>query len=168
MSELQSDHLLAYLTEVRGNGMEARIIDAYTNAMPLLKIDDEEILAGHVGAYVVAKQGDIAVMALVFKIWENYSFNQHGERKVDRYVSLIPVGEVQEDGTFVRGVRHYPTPGAEVYAVGIQEINAIFSRFREYGFYIGQLTSHKDYQVSLDPKAFFGRHFAVIGQSWCG
>jgi hypothetical protein len=168
MSELRSDHLLAYLTEVRGNGMDARVVPEHTNDMPLIKIDDELILAGHVGSYVVVRQSSIAVMALVFKIWEEDRFDNQNDRQTDRFISLIPVGELQEDGGFVRGVRHYPTPGAKVFAVGISEINAIFARFRSYGFYIGQLASHRDYQVSLDPKAFFSRHFAIIGQSGSG
>ena len=168
MSELRSDHLLAYLTEVRGNGMDARVVSEHTNDMPLIKIDDELILAGHVGSYVVVRQSSIAVMALVFKIWEQDRFDSQNDRQTDRFISLIPVGELQEDGGFVRGVRHYPTPGAKVFAVGISEINAIFARFRSYEFYIGQLASHRDYQVSLDPKAFFSRHFAIIGQSGSG
>jgi hypothetical protein len=81
---------------------------------------------------------------------------------------LIPVGEIQDNGKFVRGVRHYPTPGAKVYAVGLNEINAIFSKFRDYKFFIGQLSSHKDYHLSLDPRALFGRHFAIVGQSGSG
>ncbi|MFZ2451801.1 MAG: DUF87 domain-containing protein [Methylobacter sp.] len=168
MTELQSNHLVAYLTEVRGNGMDARVTDEYTTNLPLIKIDEEEILAGHVGSYVVVSQANISVMALVFKTWEQDRFDKQDERLTDRYISLIPVGELQGDGTFVRGVRHYPTPGAKVFAVGVKEINAIFARFRQYEFYIGQLSSHKDYQVSLDPKAFFGRHFAIIGQSGAG
>ena len=168
MSEQQSDILIGYLSEVRGDGMDARITEEHSNDSPIIKVGDEEILAGHIGSYVVIRQANIGVLALVFKMWEQDRFDNNDRRKSDRFISLIPVGEIQDNGTFIRGVRHYPTPGAKVYAVGLNEINAIFSKFREYKFFIGQLASHKDYHLSLDPRALFGRHFAIVGQSGSG
>ncbi len=148
--------------------MDARIAEEHVTELPVIDVGDEQILAGHLGAYVVIRQSDIGVLALVFKMWEQDRFDHTGKRISDRFISLIPVGELQKDNSFVRGVRHYPTPGAKVYAVGLQEINAIFSKFREYEFFIGQLATHKDYHLSLDPRALFGRHFAIIGQSGSG
>ncbi|MGR8999250.1 MAG: ATP-binding protein [Gammaproteobacteria bacterium] len=168
MSERQASILIGYLTEVRGNGMDARIAEEHSNDLPIIKVDDEEILAGHIGSYVVIRQADIAVLALVFTMWEKDRFYGVDARKTDRFISLIPVGEIQDNGNFVRGVLHYPTPGAKVYAVGLNELNTIFTRFRDYNFFIGQLSSHKNYHLSLDPRALFGRHFAIVGQSGSG
>ena len=168
MSEQQTGILIGYLSEVRGDGMDARMALEHSNDSPLIQIGDEEILAGHIGSYVVIRQANIGVLALVFKMWEKDRFDQTDTRQTDRFISLIPVGEIQDHGSFIRGVRHYPTPGAKVYAVGINEINAIFSKFRDYQFFIGQLSSHKDYHLSLDPRALYGRHFAIIGQSGSG
>ncbi len=147
--------------------MEARIVEAYATDNPVLSVGGEQLLAGQLGAYLLIQQGDIAVLALVFKMWQKDYFAD-GQRLFDRFVSLIPVGEIQADGTFLRGVRHYPTVGAKVFAVGLREINAIFSKFRHYEFFIGQLANHHDYHLSLDPRALFGRHFAIIGQSGSG
>ena len=160
--------LIGNLVEVRGNGMDARIVEEHSTSAPIIKVDDEEILAGNIGSYVVIRQANIRVLALVFKMWERDRFDNLGNRSSDRFISLIPVGEMNEDNSFVRGVRHYPTPGANVYAVGLSEINAIVVKFRQYEFFIGQLASHKDYHLSLDPRALFGRHFAIIGQSGSG
>ncbi|MCL7421980.1 MAG: DUF87 domain-containing protein [Methylobacter sp.] len=168
MSEQQSDILIGYLSEVRGDGMDARITEEHSIDTPIIRVGDEEILAGNIGSYVVIRQANIGVLALVFKMWEKDRFDSDDRRRSDRFISLIPVGEIQNDGTFIRGVRHYPTPGAKVYAVGLNEINAIFSKFRDYKFFIGQLASHKDYHLSLDPRALFGRHFAIVGQSGSG
>ncbi|MGR9087444.1 MAG: ATP-binding protein [Gammaproteobacteria bacterium] len=168
MSEQQSSIHIGYLSEVRGDGMDARIAEEHANELPIIKVGSEEILAGHIGSYVVIRQADIGVLALVYKMWEEDRYNAVGVRQSDRFISLIPVGEIQENGLFVRGVRHYPTPGAKVYAVGLDEINAIFSKFRDYQFFIGQLATHKDYHLSLDPRALFGRHFAILGQSGSG
>ncbi len=168
MSEQQSSILIGDLTEVRGNGMEARIAKEHANDLPIITIGGEEMLAGQIGSYVVIKQNKISVLALIFKTWGKDHFDTSDRRKTDRFISLVPVGEINADGTFARGVRHYPTPGAKVYAVGLEEINAIFSKFRDYKFFIGQLASHKDYHLSLDPRALFGRHFAIVGQSGSG
>jgi len=168
MSEQQTSILIGYLSEVRGDGMDARIAPEHCNDLPLIEIGNEQLLAGQIGSYVVIRQNNIGVLALVFKMWEKDRFDSTGIRQSDRFISLIPVGEIEANGTFVRGVRHYPTPGAKVYAVGINEINVIFSKFRDYQFFIGQLSAHKDYHLSLDPRALFGRHFAIIGQSGSG
>lgn len=160
--------LIATLVEVRGDGMDARITEEHSTAAPIIKVGNEEILAGNIGSYVVIRQAKISVLALVFKMWERDRFDHLGNRATDRFISLIPVGELTEDNSFIRGVRHYPTPGASVYAVGLTEINAIFVKFRQYEFFIGQLASQKDYHLSLDPRALFGRHFAILGQSGSG
>lgn len=160
--------LIATLVEVRGDGMDARIIEEHSTSQPIIKVGEEEILAGHIGSYVVIHQSNIKVLALVFKMWERDRFDSAGNRLSDRFIALIPVGEINEGGTFVRGVRHYPTPGAQVYAISLNEINAIFAKFRDYEFFIGQLAAHKDYHLSLDPRALFGRHFAILGQSGSG
>ncbi len=167
MTEQQPSILIGTLTEVRGDGMEARVVEEYAIATPLLTIGNEQMLAASIGSYVVIRQAHIAVLAMVFKMREEDRFVQ-GERQTDRFFSLIPVGELKQDETFIRGVRHYPTPGARVYAVGLAEINAIFSQFRDYKFFIGHLSAHKDYHLSLDPRALFGRHFAIIGQTGAG
>lgn len=168
MIEQQPSILIGYITEVRGNGMEGRISDEYSNDSPIINLGDEDMLAGQIGSYTVIRQTGINILALVLKMWENDRFNRADTRQSDRFISLIPVGELDQNNVFIRGVRHYPTPGAKIYAVGLKEINAIFSKFREYQFYIGSLASHKDYQLSLDPRALFSRHFAILGQTGSG
>ncbi|MGR9100633.1 MAG: ATP-binding protein, partial [Gammaproteobacteria bacterium] len=168
MPEQQSDLLIGYLTEVRGDGMDARIASEHANDTPIIQIGEEQMLAGQIGSYVVIRQADISVLALVFKMWERDRFDHDGNRHSDRFISLIPVGEIKNDGVFIRGIRHYPTPGAKIYAVGLNEINAIFSTFRQYEFFIGQLSAHKSYHLSLDPRSLFARHFAILGQTGSG
>ncbi|NOQ65011.1 MAG: DUF87 domain-containing protein [Methyloprofundus sp.] len=167
MAEQQENILIGRLTEVRGDGMCARVVKEFTTETPLISIGEEQTLAASIGSYTVIRQAHIAVLAMVFKTWEEDHFEQ-GERCTDRYFSLIPVGELKADNTFIRGVRHYPTPGAKIYAVGLADIKAIFSQYNQFKFYIGQLSAHKDYHLSLNPRSFFGRHFAIVGQTGSG
>ncbi len=164
-----SNHvLIGTITEVRVDGMDARLVSECSVENPIIKIDDEEVLAGQVDSYVVIRQYKVSVLALVLKMWEVDRFDNQDQRKTDRYISLIPVGEINHENEFLRGVRNYPTPGAKVYAVGLNEINTIFSKFKQYEYYVGELSSHKGYHLSLDPRALFSRHFAILGQTGSG
>jgi uncharacterized protein len=69
MSAQQSSILVGYLTEVRGDGMIARIAEEHSGDMPIISIYGEQILAGQIGSYTVIKQNNINVLALVFKTW---------------------------------------------------------------------------------------------------
>lgn len=160
--------LIAYVYDVQGNVMNARITEEYVCELPVIRIDDEDLLVGHIGSYVVVRQAKINILAVVFKVWEQDRFDNTDTRKTDRLISLAPVGELQANGTFVRGTRSFPTPGAKVYIVGMTEINAIFSKFRKQQFFIGHLSSHPRYHLALDPQALFSRHFAILGQSGSG
>jgi DNA helicase HerA-like ATPase len=148
--------------------MDARIADEYVKDTSRIKVDNEEILVGHIGSYVAIRQADISILAITIQMWEKHRFDNADMRKTDRFIALAPVGEIQTDGTFLRGISNYPTSGAKVYAVGISEVSAIFSKYRKYKFFIGQLSSHRGYDLSLDPQIFFSRHFAIVGQSGSG
>ena len=168
-SAVQSSNTpVGQLTEVRGNGMIARLLDEYCNANPQIIINGETLLVGQIGSYLVIKQASVYILAIVYKLWETDRYDPTGQRIADRFVALIPVGEMTEEGHFLRGIRHYPTAGAYIYLVGMNEINAIFAKFRDYNFFVGTLSSHHNYQLSLDPRALFGRHFAIVGQSGSG
>lgn len=49
MTAQQSNTLIGYLTEVRGNGMEARVAKEHSGNFPIITIDGEEMLAGQIG-----------------------------------------------------------------------------------------------------------------------
>jgi hypothetical protein len=148
--------------------MDARIAEEFVKDTSRIKVDNEEILVGHIGSYVAIRQADINILAVTIKMWEVNRFDNADMRKTDRFIALAPVGEILKDGTFSRGITNYPTAGAKVYAVGITEVSAIFSKYQKYKFFIGQLSSHKEFHLGLDPQIFFSRHFAIVGQSGAG
>jgi len=84
MAEQQMSILIATLTEVRGDGILARVIEEDATDTPLLTIGNEQMLAGSIGSYVVVRQAGVAVLALVFKMWQEDRFEQ-GERLSDRF-----------------------------------------------------------------------------------
>lgn len=163
--------LIGHLTEVRGDRMEARLLPLQADKM-LVRVGENEVLIGQVGSYVSIRQNDVGILGLIFR---DYQINESKSDPADigcaeknRFVSLIPLGEISAKGGFQRGIRHYPTIGAQVYTVGIDELKPIFMKFRGYRFNLGYLPTHPNVSVSLDPSALFGRHFAILGQSGSG
>ena len=104
---------------------------------------------------------------MVFKGHKEDRFEQ-GKHLSDRFFSFIPVGELKPDETFIRGVRHYPTPVLKFMPWVLLKSMLFFSQFRSHEFFIGQFSAHKDYHLSLDPRALFSRDFAIIGQTGFG
>lgn len=85
-----------------------------------------------------------------------------------RIIVLVPLGTINSEGEFERGVSIFPTTGAEVHAVGSADINLIFSKFHSKGYDVGNLSSNTSIKVCLDPTSLFGRHFAILGQTGAG
>lgn len=167
----QQDSLIGYVTVVRGSGMQA-CLTAFEKKS--LSSESEPHLIGQIGSYVAIKQARIRVLAIVTEAsLEEFnaasslsSENRAIESK--RLVSLIPLGEFSDNGVFQRGVKRFPTPGAEVHDIDDEKIKTIFSKFTGLGFNIGRFSSHQSLEVSLDPSSLFGRHFAILGQSGAG
>ena len=161
--------LIGHLTQVRGDGFEARLLPLDSED-PVVKVGDQNVLVGQLGSYVSIKQNGIRTLALVFQDIEKSETDDPELRTAgkSRYLALIPLGEIDEKGNFQRGIRSYPTTGASVYTVGVDELKPIFMKFRGYRFNLGYIPTHPSLAVSLDPSALFGRHFAILGQSGSG
>ena len=80
----------------------------------------------------------------------------------------MPLGRLNTDGEFVRGVGSYPTTGAEVHAIGTEIIGTMFNRFQSKGYDVGYLPTNENQKVYFDPTSLFGRHFTILGQTGAG
>ena len=119
---------------------------------------------GRVGSYLLVKQGDSRILAMVERSYQ--AADRQGQAAY--LVRLTPLGEIGEEGEFNRGVSHFPTSGAGLFEVSQDDLHAIFSRHSEVSYKIGRLTSFEDIDVYMDASAFFGRHTAILGQSGSG
>lgn len=170
--------LIGYLVDVQGNILTASLIEDEQGHVPTITIGDEDILVGQIGSYVAIKQNDIQIVAMVTRMTEQEalaapSIETPGEDTArlpfaKRLARLTPIGSIQQNGEFDRGVGLYPTTGAEVHAMGISDISKMFNRFYSKGFSVGTISIHSTLKVCLDPSNFFGRHFAILGQSGSG
>ena len=124
----------------------------------------EHATTGRVGSYLLVKQGDSRILAMVERSYQ--VADRQGQAAY--LVRLTPLGEIGEEGEFNRGVSHFPTSGAGLFEVSQDDLHAIFSRHSEVSYKIGRLTSFEDIDVYMDASAFFGRHTAILGQSGSG
>lgn len=170
--------VIGYVVDVRGGSLTVNLAEDEQGKVPVITIGDEDILVGQPGSYVAVWQGAIKILALVTRMTESEKMpplapGETGEDAIrvtfaHRVIALVPLGTINAEGHFERGVSVYPTTGAEVHAVGTAELNSIFEKYHTKEYNIGKLSSHPSLDVYLDPTSLFGRHFAVLGQTGSG
>lgn len=115
---------------------------------------------GHIGTYVKAKGDRSYSLCQVMRNWEN----EEGVGMLD----LLPLGEIDFEGNFSRGVNHYPLVGAELFDTTASALSDYFKRYEHYGLEMGHMTYQENIKVHLDPTLLFARHMAILGQSGSG
>ncbi|MFN3919189.1 MAG: ATP-binding protein [Methylohalobius sp.] len=150
-----ADSPIARLTDVHASRFKALVEN------PGSRLDPPEVANElfQLGRYVSIEQPGIRVLAVI----NRSSMDARGVR-----LGLVPLGEIDEEGGFQRGVRNYPVPGAQVRSVGQDLLQQVFAKYRAFGFGIGQVASLPDQTAYLNPSALFGRSFTILGQSGSG
>lgn len=174
----ESNTLIGHIIDVQGASLTAALTEDEQGHAPTVTIGDDDILVGQIGSYVAVIQGTVKILALITRMTEQEKLTPLGasESSIDairlsfaqRTISLIPIGALNADGEFERGVATFPTTGADVHVVGTEDINKMFSKYRSKGYEVGTLSSHPAFGVCLDPSSLFGRHFAILGQTGAG
>ena len=174
----ESGTLIGHIVDVKGNGMTAALIEDEQGSAPTVTIGDEDILVGQLGSYVSVRQGAVKIVALLIRMTEQEKLSPVAQTDANaeaiklsyaqRVVQLVPIGSINGEGDFERGVSIYPTTGAEVHAIGTTDIEVMFSKYTSTGYALGTLSSHPSLEVCLAPTPFFGRHFAILGQTGSG
>lgn len=170
--------VIGYVVDVQGNMLTASLVEDDQGRAPTVTIGDEDILIGQIGSYVVIRQNDLNIIAIVTRMTEQEvlatpTIETPGEDSARlsfarRIARLTPIGSIRVDGQFDRGIGRYPTTGAEVHAIGSVDIAKMFERFQAKGFSVGTVATHPSLKVCLDPSNLFGRHFAILGQTGSG
>ena len=165
--------LIGQITSVKTGAFGAILIEDNEGRLPRISPEKDTNLTGQPGSHVAIIQNGIKLLALVTSITEsgeepstNPLLKQAtGKRKS---ITLVPIGEINEDGAFEHGIKHYPLTGAEVHTINDEDMEAIFVKFRKQGYSVGTLSSNSSLDVCFNPDALFGRHFSILGQSGAG
>jgi DNA helicase HerA-like ATPase len=156
--------LIGNLIEVAADYLVAEVVSPGDDFEAERRFGMHTVRIGQVGSYLTVKQGETSLLVMVESFW----------READRHdrsifkVRLTPLGELTKDGGFERGVRHFPTAGADLHVVSHWDLERVFSDYSEVGYKVGRLSSFDAIDVCLDASAFFGRHAAILGQSGSG
>jgi hypothetical protein len=170
--------VIGYIIDVQGNLLTAALVEDDQGRTPTVTIGDEDILVGQLGSYVAIRQGGVHIIAIVTRMTEQESLatptiETPGDDAArlpfaKRITKLTPIGSIEGNGQFHRGVGQYPTTGAEVHAIGSSDIAKMFERYQAMGFSVGTVATHPSLKVCLDASSLYGRHFAVLGQTGSG
>lgn len=171
-----SETLVGHVVDVRGDGLTVNLLADDQESPATVTIGDEDILVGQIGSYVSVRQGTTTILCLVSRMIEQERLADANTSAPDapiatyaqRTICLIPIGSVSSEGLFERGVGAYPTTGAEVHVVSSAELSSLFSKFREQGYEVGNLSAQPRVEVCLEPSRLFGRHLAILGQTGAG
>jgi hypothetical protein len=173
-----SNAVIGHVVDVQGNLLMATLVEDEQGHVPTVTIGDEDVLVGQLGSYVAVKQNDVHLIAVVTRMSEQEALaaptiETPGDDAArlpfaKRIARLTPVGSIQADGNFERGITRYPTTGAQVHAIGSSDVARMFDRYQSKGLAVGVLTTHPSLKVCLDPTNLFGRHFAILGQTGSG
>lgn len=178
MVTVTKETLIGYVTDVQSGSITVSLINDEQGSSPVVTIVDEDVLVGQVGSYVLIVQEQTKTLAMVTRMTEQEKFipPEPGQRKEEalndpiafRTIMLIPLGRVNTEGEFVRGIGTFPTTGAEVHAIGTEIIGMMFNRFQSKGYDVGYLPTNENQKVYFDPTSLFGRHFTILGQTGAG
>jgi hypothetical protein len=176
--DAEQNTLIGYVVDVKSGALTVALNEDEQGNAPTVTIGDEDVLVGQPGTYVAVYQASTKILGLVTRMTETEKVPPLAQGEIaedavrvthaQRVISLIPLGIINADGHFDRGVSVYPTTGAEVHAVGTKDVSAIFEKYRSKGYSVGVLSSHTSLDVCLDPTPLFGRHFTVLGQTGSG
>ncbi len=173
-----SPSLIGHIVDVQGSVFLADLREDEEGVTPTVTLGDEDISVGRLGSYVRVQQGAIRILAIVARMSEREKLpvvaageedaREDVEALAVRTIQLVPVGSLDTGGEFERGISAYPTTGAEVHAVGRDDLAKMFRRFQARGYDVGALSSNPELRIHLDPSPLFGRHCAILGQTGAG
>lgn len=160
----QDSTLIGHVVEVTAAYFRARMIGDEDGFGKSVMIGEEEFHPGRVGTYLMVKQAGDEILVMLESVWEDVDTD--GETVY--MAQLAPMGEFHGEDSFDRGVRNYPTTGAEVHVASNRRLGAVFGGYSQGGFKVGTLSMAPDTNVYLNAGAFYGRHAAILGQTGSG
>lgn len=85
-----------------------------------------------------------------------------------RFLVTVPVGTINNAGTFERGSDVLPTVNAPAFAASPQLVSSVFSGYAEGDFALGCLSLQPDQPAKINLDSFLSRHAAILGQTGGG
>ena len=155
---------VGHLVEVTSAQFVAQLISEDDGFVPEITSGQDTVRVGQVGSYMLVSQGGFRLLVMVESMWQEQAVTDD----TMRMLRLTPLGELNRNDDFSRGIRHFPTTGAEVHIVTARTLSRLFADVNKGNYKVGKLSSFESIDVFFDASAFFGRHAAILGQSGSG
>ncbi|MEM6582343.1 MAG: ATP-binding protein [Pseudomonadota bacterium] len=163
MSEAGSNKI-GVVIDVSADTIAAKLISGDDAPLGSPASAKTSLKVGQIGAYLLVSQFNSQILVMVERSYQSVD----GEGNTTHMVELTPLGELNNEGEFTRGVTSFPTSGASLFQISQTQLKQIFANHSEVGYRVGRLTAFSTIEVFLDASAFFGRHAAILGQSGSG
>ena len=141
------------------------------------------IEVGRINSYIIIPVGSRRIVGMVTRV----VMTEESELQADKTMVSLPstrrlmratmIGSIDED-QFRQGISLFPVLDSKVFLTTKEDLNAIFGRGRAggeidpedpgYCIPIGKSVVFPDYNIYIDPDAFFGKHSAIIGSTGSG
>lgn len=141
------------------------------------------IEVGRINSYIIIPVGARRIVAMVTRV----VMTEESELQADKTMVSLPstrrlmkatmIGTIDED-QFRQGINLFPVLDSKVFLTTKGDLDAIFGRGRAgeeidpddpgYCIQIGKSAVFPDYNIYIDPDAFFGKHAAIIGSTGSG
>jgi DNA helicase HerA-like ATPase len=158
---------LGMVFQIAGSSSKV-IIDAARQQALSLDPDNCIAMAGQVGAQVKIRVGRSWLIASI----RSMALDREGTDSIIADIDFL--GEGREEPTtgrihkFRRGVTRYPAPGAEIYPVSAQDMQAIYAADNRPHVQIGTVYPTSDTRATLYVDSMLGKHFALLGSTGTG
>lgn len=138
---------------------------------------------GRINSYIIIPVGARRIVAMVTRV----VLTEESELKADKTMVTLPsskrlmkatmIGTIDE-GEFKQGISLFPVLDSPVLITTKEDLDSIFGKSKQTqditaenpGFCIpiGRSVIFPEYQIKIDPDAFFGKHAAIIGSTGSG
>ncbi len=121
-----------------------------------------------IGQYLKIAQGnvDFCIVAIrnIRGMLERREDAEHWQFQID----CQPIGGIESDGNFLRGVSLLPVPTEEVFIAEESTIRSLFAGDAQYAYPLGKLSVSRAIPLMVNPDKLFGQHFAIVGSTGSG
>jgi uncharacterized protein len=155
------------VTEISGSSSQVRF-DAAAMARLADATDPCLAMGGQVGSQIKVKVGSNWLMANV----RTLRVDPDHEGGIIGYIDFLGEGDEErltgKIYNFRRGVTRYPTPGAQVFPVGSNDMRQMYAAEDRPNIEVGTVYPTRDIRAALFIDAMLGKHFALLGSTGTG
>lgn len=83
-------------------------------------------------------------------------------------LECAPIGMLDDEGAFTKGVSSFPVPLEDVYLFSDDGLLSVWNSDSKYDFEIGEFSGRSGVSVKVDGDGFWGKHIAVVGSTGSG